>query len=331
MEKLDVLYTANEKFLDIMLASIISLIDNSGISNINVHIIAEEFSDYSYNKINRVISNYPSVKVEFYPFEDFDVSKFNIPKWRGTQVANARIFFQEFMQEKLKDIDNLLYLDSDTIVVDDLNGLSEYQDASIAGVKDLMRKKTLEHLRLPAYYNSGVLYINVNDWLDNSYQEKLIDNIEKERHGLLLPDQDLINITLADEIEALPLEYNFGPIEMIFGPRANKLYFDGKRQVTSEEVMNARRNPKIYHAFGYANIKPWVNNSANPFNEEFMRYILQANPDYERKDIDNIFRIFAFNPWLMKNALLVRNLLPSGLERKLTDVKEKVYLKKNKK
>lgn len=330
MEKLDVLYTANEKFLDIMLASIISLIENSNVPNINLHIIAEQFSDEAYAKINSIISNYSFVNVEFYPFEDFNVEKFNIPKWRGTQVANARIFFQEFLRDKLSLIDNLLYLDSDTVVVGDLNGLNNYQKSSIAGVKDLMKKRDLKYLNLPAYYNSGVLYINVNEWVENSYQDKLIENIEKEKGKLFLPDQDLLNLTLSDKFDALPAEYNVGPIEVIFGDWANKIYFNkNNRQVDVEEVKIARENPKIYHAYGYANIKPWVNNSVNPFNDEFMKYILQANPDYEKKDIDNLFKIFAFNPWLMKSTLFVRNFFPCGMERKLTHVKEKIFLKNN--
>lgn len=331
VEKIDVLYTANESFLDIMLASILSLIENCNIPNINLHIIAEGFSDETYKKISKVVEGEPGVKIDFYPFEDFNVSQFGIPDWRGTQVANARIFFQEFMKDKVSDIDNLLYLDSDTVVVGDLNNLGEYQESLIYGAKDLMKKRDLRYLNLPAYYNSGVLYINVNEWIENSCQDKLVENIEREKSKLLLPDQDLINITLFDKFDTLPVEYNIGPVEMIFSDLANRIYFDmSNRQVSAAEIKEAKEKPKIYHAYGYGSIKPWLNNESNPMNEDFMKYILQANPSYQRKDIENIFKILAFNPWLMKSTLFVKNLLLCGMERKLTDVKEKIFLKKNK-
>lgn len=331
MDKIDVLYTVNESFLDIMLASILSLIENCNVSNINLHIIAEKFSDESYVRINRIIEEYPRVEVEFYPFEDFNVKNFGIPDWKDTQVANARIFFQEFMKNKLESIDNLLYLDSDTLVVGDLNDLSKYNDNLISGVKELMKKRDLRYLNLPVYYNSGVLYINVNAWIENSCQDKLVENIEKEKDRLLFPDQDLLNITLFDKFSTLPAEYNISPSELIFSDFTNKIYFDMcDRQVTASEVRNARQNPKIYHASGYGSIKPWLKNDTNPLNEEFMKYVLQANPNYQREEINNMFRIFAFNPWLIKSTLFVKNLLPWGMGRKLTDTKEKIFLKKNK-
>ena len=43
MNKLDVLYSSDNRYIDIMLASIISLIENSEIDNLNIHIISYNF------------------------------------------------------------------------------------------------------------------------------------------------------------------------------------------------------------------------------------------------------------------------------------------------
>lgn len=327
MEKIDVLYTTDEKFIDIMLASAISLIENSNISTINIHIITADFSSESFRKIAKKFNQYNNVNYEFYPLEVFDIEKFNVPSWRGTQIANARLFFQEIMKDNLPLIDNLLYLDSDTIIVDELSDLKNYQNNSISAVKDLMRKSDIKSLALPIYYNSGVLYINVNDWMKKSYQDKLIRNIEASNDKLQLPDQDLLNLTLWKEINELPAEYNVAPVEYTFGPIANKLYFNSKiRQVTTSEIISARNNPKILHAYGYGNIKPWTKNNINPYNEEFERYLLMANPNFTKKEVENFFKIFAYQPLLMKSLIFTKSFLPTKINQGITKVKRKLEI-----
>lgn len=324
MDKLDILYTADEKFVDIMLASAISLVENSGIKNLNLHIVGAEFSLESYQRISRIFDNYDGVNYEFYPLEDFDIQKYNMPSWRGTQIANARIFFQDILEKNLSNINNLLYLDSDTIVVGNLEELGNYKKTTVAAAKDLMKKMDLKAYGYQVYYNSGVLYINVDNWVKNSYQDRLIENIEKEKKRLFLPDQDLLNLTIGEEMGTLPAEYNLWPVEVAFGDMANKIYFNNKiRQVSSEEIVHAQENPRILHACGYAGIKPWTNNTVNPYNEEFMKYLLMANPDYVKKDMNGILKVFAFNPWLMRNTVFFKSFLPSKIQRKYVKIKSK--------
>lgn len=325
MESLNVLYTVNRKFKDIMLASIISLIENSGIAKINLHIITADFSDEDYKRIEAILDNYSSVDYDFYPLEDFNINRFGIPDWRGTQIANARLFFQDILGKKIADIDKLLYLDSDTIVVDDLNDLANYNDSSLAAVKDLVKKRAIEYLGVPVYYNSGVLYVNVDSWIKNSFQDMLLESIEGIRDDLSFPDQDILNLALAREIDSLPAMYNVGPIEFAFSDIFNNIYFNTKiRQVGVEEIKMAHEHPKILHAYGYGNIKPWTNNSINPFNEKFMEYLLKANPEFQREEVTGINKLFAFNSLLAKSALFAKSFIPSKSQKRL--VKENLKI-----
>ena len=75
---------------------------------------------------------YPNVELYFYDIATFDIEKYGISNWRGTQIANARLFYQNILGASVSEMDNLLYLDSDTIVVSDLNDLEEYSIHSIA-------------------------------------------------------------------------------------------------------------------------------------------------------------------------------------------------------
>ena len=51
MERLDVLYTINNKYIDVMLAAILSLIENGNVNNLRLHIITSDFTKDDYYKI----------------------------------------------------------------------------------------------------------------------------------------------------------------------------------------------------------------------------------------------------------------------------------------
>lgn len=103
MKKIDVLYTANKQYIDIMLSSIISLILNANLNDLTIHIIASGFEKNDFHKIEKILNKYGQVDLEFYQLEQFDIDKYNIPNWRGSQIANARLFFQDILNCALKD------------------------------------------------------------------------------------------------------------------------------------------------------------------------------------------------------------------------------------
>lgn len=325
MEKLNVLYTSNQKFVDITLASIISLIENSHIPEINIHLITSGFSDADYQKIENIVSLYPNISISFYPLEDFDINRYQMPEWRGTQIANARLFFQEILKNNIHAIGNLLYLDSDTIVMDSLKELEQYNAGPIGAVKDQKKYSDIKKLEISNYYNSGVLYINTEEWIKNAMQDKLIETLERTNKKLLFPDQDLLNITLQENFITMPQEYNLGPISYLYGPLGEKLFFNEKiRQVGIPEVEHAKQKPRIIHSYGFANIKPWNYNTVNPYNEEFLKYLYLANPEFAKSNPEAMGRFFMERPNLLKLAFLIKTYTPTQLDIEVKRVFKKM-------
>ena len=312
MERLDVLYASDANYIDIMMTSIISLIKNSNIKFLNIHIISSGFNNNDYSKVRDIISRYPNVKVDFYPLEEYDIERYNIPSWHGLQVGNARLFFQDIIGNKVKDIDTLLYLDGDTLVKGDLNQLDKYTGNPISACKDNISPSMARKYGVDTYYNSGVLLINVNEWVRRHLQDKILDEVYNPSTELYLPDQNILNIALKDDIGELPINYNLMPLEYFFNEKERKRYFNPKlRQRTAAEVGEAIINPKIYHCCCLAGIKPWYKNSINPFNEEFLKYVYEVNPDFELYDSNKFRQIFDQHPELLKKLLLLRNYLPN--------------------
>ena len=321
MKKLDVLYAINNSFIDMMLTSVTSMIINGNIEKLNLHIITSNFNRKDYARILEVVSNYSNTKVEFYPLEELNIEKYKLPDWRGTQIANARLFFQELLNRNLDNINNLLYLDADTLVISSIDEIKKYNSCDIGAVIDSGKLKYFKNLGVPIYYNSGVLYINTSSWINNHYQDKIVEDIKRKNLNLILPDQDILNYSLGDKITPLPLEYNMNSYQYLFDGLSSKLFFNNKiRLISHQDVVKAKENPKILHACGFANIKPWSNNSVNPFNDQFMEYLFKVNPNFSKEELTGFRKILGFNPYALKLLLLVKNYCPENIDNFLNNV-----------
>ena len=99
-------------------------------------------------------------------------------------------------------MDKLLYLDSDTIVVDSLGELKQ-KEGDVLAVLDNMQRA--QKLGISNYFNSGVLYIDVKSWLNKEYGDALKDFIRQNPNvKWQYPDQDVLNIALQGKIDKLP-------------------------------------------------------------------------------------------------------------------------------
>ena len=85
MERLDVLYTVNNKYIDVMLASILSLIENGNVNNIRLYIITSDFTKDDYHKIEAFLIKF-NLEFYFYDIKEFNIEKYHLPKWRNTDI-----------------------------------------------------------------------------------------------------------------------------------------------------------------------------------------------------------------------------------------------------
>lgn len=312
MDKLDVLYTVNNKYIDIMLASILSLIENGKV-NIRLHIITSDFTKEDYYKIVDFLNNL-NIEFYFYDFNKFAIEKYHLPKWRNTEVANARLFFQSVMGYDLEKIENLLYLDADTLVVDSLSGLQDYNNNTINAVIESAQKSHFIKTNIYPYYNSGVLYFNISKWINNNMEDKIIHYLENRTDTLIFPDQDTINYSLHKYITQLPLNYNFLAIERFLNSYFRKLFFDTyPRNIKTKEIENAMLNPIILHSTSLFEIKPWDSN-VHPDYELFTKYLNIVNPEFKSDELTIWQKFFAKNPTLLKVLIVGHSFIPKTIQ-----------------
>ncbi len=236
----------------------IYILEDKELSNENKKYIRE--LEKEYNTIIRYI------KVDYL----FDTTKLKA-------YFTKSIYYRLLIPRLLKDVDKVIYLDSDIIVNDDLNELYniDINNFYIGAVKDqycnLYEKEYIKNnLKLDPnnYINSGVLLINCKKMREDNLIEKFI---EESYNEYKFPDQCILNKVCYGKILYLNPKYN---INYLF---LNKEYY------TKEELNDLLFNPIIYHYFGYS--KPWIKFCLNDEMQSFWLYYYKKTPFYKKDDI----------------------------------------------
>lgn len=315
---MNILYTIDKNYIDIMLASIYSLVQNSDFDDITFHIVTLNFNSEDFDKIKRVLECFTNVNVNFYKLEDYPIDEYNIPSWRGSQIANARLIFPNIIND-LYNIDNLLYIDSDTIIRNDISDIVEYSNSAVSACKEdsTLKSYYVNKLSLDKYFNSGVIYFNLDKWEKLDVEYRLKDIMNCNNLDITYPDQDLFNIMFSNDISIMPNRYNISVYPFLFNDIERKLFYNPKyRQMGYNEIMKEKSRARILHSYGLFNIKPWCNTDINPFSKEFMMYMRDFNESYTKKELSTLKKIITASPILFKILIISRTYLPASIEEK---------------
>jgi lipopolysaccharide biosynthesis glycosyltransferase len=125
-----------------------------------------------------------------------------------------RIFAPSFLPRQL---DRILYLDGDVIVINPLNELydMDFKGKDILActhVKKFLNKMNQYRLGMEeesTYVNTGVMLLNLETLREKQDMETVRSFVEKRKHYLALPDQDIITALYGDKIGILDtMKYN---------------------------------------------------------------------------------------------------------------------------
>lgn len=189
-------------------------------------------------------------------------------KAHTTFYYTSEMYFRLIAYKYLpKDLDRILYLDPDTLILNSLKNLyeSDFEDNlymaaihTIPTVQSANKARlmiTSEKIDIVNYYNSGILMINLKKAREKSYDDKIINYIEKSpKAGLMMPDQDLLNVVFRNKIKEIEeLKYNY----------------DARRYSTYKvkygfELEDVMMNTSVLHFCGKR--KPWKDNYVGKFN-----------------------------------------------------------------
>ncbi len=315
MKTVNILYQCNDKYAPYCGVSITSLfVNNKDADVIRVFILDDEIKEENKVKFDALVKKYGR-EINFIPTSDLveKMKKLGIAPYRGSYTANFKMFISEFIPD---DADKLLYIDSDTIVDGNLGELFslDLKGKPIGMCMDSVVGAYKTCIGLNAedkYYNSGVLLFDVNEWKAQQRSEKIVEHTKTVRAHYPAPDQDLINLTVKEDIVLLPIKYNMEPAVYMFKLK-NYLKTFNHPYYSKKEIEDGKKDVAIYHFFRVMGEFPWHRNNMHPFNDLFDKYLaISPWSDYVKEDsgISAVFKIekllYKFLPerifiWLFK-------------------------------
>lgn len=182
-----------------------------------------------------------------------------------SREAYFRIMAPELLPASVARV---IYLDADTVVVDDLTPLGAVGlgGAPLAAVRSgwcpwvsapggVTAWKRLGFDADAPYFNSGVLVMDCEAWRSDGLAQTVIEFIGSAGAGLEMMDQEALNAVFAGRWVELEPRWNQQPYVFDDLSMANLIWFD-------EELDAARVDPALIHFLGPR--KPWTHPHDHP-------------------------------------------------------------------
>ncbi|MHA3103831.1 glycosyltransferase family 8 protein [Acinetobacter sp. ANC 3791] len=209
---INIAFAIDKNYLKPCGITLYSITKNNPDINIDFHIFTTFFNPKRYQDILEKNNN---IRIHVYIL--------NTQFYDNLQVNGhftTAIYYRLSIASILKDkLDSFWYLDADILCVDSIKGMLsiDINNYVLAAVQDkCMKPDYIESIGLNSnnkYFNSGVLFINVKAWNDFQVFEKFNQLISNRDYKF--PDQDVLNILLANKVNFIDEKFNFFTQEKI--------------------------------------------------------------------------------------------------------------------
>ena len=275
---------------------IVSIVENND-SEMNVHILNNNISQLNLNRLKTIENKYSNLNLCFY-----DVNQY-------FSENNLNYIFQELLKDNdffnllgisafsrlfLGDIipngiDKILYLDADTIILNDLNEIFKLDlgENLIAGVIDIIanvsKNKYSGRKKSTPFINSGVLVINLKKWREINFSHLSISLINEYPDKNFLEDQNIINVLSGEDVLIIDPKFNtmseFFYVNYEKNLKINGYFGSVDNFYEPNLVYNALKKPTIVHFLSQVWDRPWMSQIGlfshtpkNPYNESYLYY-----------------------------------------------------------
>lgn len=269
--EVNIAYACNDAYIMQTGISMISLFENNkDIEHIRIYFIDMGVTKDSRKDLQDIVDKYNREMI-IIPFTEWEKKLPVDSTGRHIKSVYAKIFFG-----RIQDIDRILYIDSDTVVVDSLGELwnTDMDRYAIAGVQTINTPIAKERIGLnidDLVINDGVALLNLKLWRELSYEKKCIDFIRKWNGNPPVLSEGTINSVCQNSLGKLDLRYNLTSVSIDFHQKEIEI-ITGTAYYSQKEIDNAILNPCIIHYVSGFHERPWCRNSTHPFKEQYFKY-----------------------------------------------------------
>lgn len=263
-----VIYAVDRQFWVHAYVSIYSLLVNNRQTPFDIRVFATEPDQEFFGHVPELHAihsdfNLTWVEVENSVFQDLTPQNSHI---RSTSTY-YRLLAGEILEDEIRQ---LLYIDCDTIIRGSITQLLnlDINNMVLAASPEYGNFAANQRLGMPAdaaYFNAGVLLINLERWRAEDVGRRCLEFIAEQGESLLFDDQDALNALLVGRW-------------MSCGPTFN--YMVKKREsldfnvVSEPDGIVAPGSPAIVHFNGP--FKPWNGGSLHRYDRDYWTYRMQT-------------------------------------------------------
>lgn len=232
-----------------------SLLTNGGPLGVHVHYLhGPAFPARSLTRLERMVSGLGGA------FSAYEVAPDRTARLPVVAEFTVAMWFRILLPELLADIDRVLYLDVDTLVLDDLEPLwrTDLSGSCVGAVTNVFMP---HHRHRPAqlglaeetYFNSGVLLMHLDAMRSGGCAQAIEDAAAAGGAAFEWPDQDALNVVLG--ARRTPLHPRWNAMNSLRLPQAAEVF-------GADVAREALDRPGIRHFEGPGQNKPWNRGSA---------------------------------------------------------------------
>ncbi|CAN5520996.1 glycosyltransferase family 8 protein [soil metagenome] len=263
---LEVCCAAERRYAPHSAAMLHSVIVNAGTHPVRVHyLVGPAFPRRATRRIGRMVEALGAT-IAF-----IEVARERIARLPDPRGFTEAMWYRLLLPELAPDVERMLYLDVDTIALDDLSPLWETDLGAnlVAAATNVFEQRFRHRPRAlglsgpEAYFNSGVMLLDLSAMRAAGAQEAIVE-CASARPDLLWPDQDALNVVLAGRRLALHPRWNC---------MNSTLAFESARNVYgADAVARASARPAIRHFEGPFMNKPWHLLCDHPHRERYWEH-----------------------------------------------------------
>lgn len=269
-ETVNIVFAIDNNYAKYCAVAIQSILDNVNINQkVKIFIVHDEtFSEQ--NKALLKDNKSFNVFIEFLKVNLDDFLFYPLNREHISIATYYRLSLQKLLP---KDVNKIIYLDSDIIVLDNIAKLwsTDLEDYYLAGSPDEGGILQIRRLGLPLshnYINAGICLMNIAKMrtinLDHLYTETLYKNYDL----ITLQDQDILNIAFVNKIKRLHLRWNV----------QSRMYKQNELEYaySYNELVEATKTPGIVHFSDRQ--KPWQSACQHTL-KPYYKYYADKLPD----------------------------------------------------
>lgn len=265
-----IIYASDDNYFTYVAVSVSTLLKSNSQNPIEICYIHQDVTEEHLSLLSEIVEK-RGMEIELRQFDMPPVLE-DLPAFAASKTTWAKFFFASMFP----DDDRVLFLDPDTLVLDDLSELFKLDMGGnlIAGVPECLpayHRRASKLSESDVYINGGMVLCNLAQWRAEGFENRAVDRLHETKINLNY-DQGVINELCKGRV--LRLDARFCVLaEMFYLKSAERLSkrFGFKQYYTQSEINEAVENPAIVHFTGFLYLKPYSKNCTHPYAPLFWR------------------------------------------------------------